>query len=109
MDGLHNGRHGLGEEIPLWEEETPPIPTATSSPINVVDDKEEVFQPTQVTTLPASSSQSLTSYLALLGTPALPPPLYGNFHSPRMALMGSPSVQHMMRPDMHPPHADKNN
>ena len=100
------------------EEHPPPIPTASSSPINVVDDKEEVVapQPTaQVTTManlnvvPSSTSHNLSSYLASLGTPAIPQPLYGDYLSPRMALMGSPSVHHLMRGDVHGPQADKMN
>ena len=62
------------------EEPTPPIPRASSSPINVVDDKDEVVapQPTQVTTManlnvvPSSTSHNLSSYLATLGTPSIP-------------------------------------
>ena len=99
------------------EKQPAPIPTASSSPINVVDDNEEVVapQPTaQVTTManlnvvPSSTSHNLSSYLASLGTPAIPQPLYGEYLSPRMALMGSPSVHQLMR-DVHAPQADKMN
>ena len=93
------------------EEHPPPIPTASSSPINVV-----APQPTaQVTTManlnvvPSSTSHNLSSYLASLETPAIPQPLYGDYLSPRMALMGSPSVHHLMRGDVHGPQADKMN
>ena len=106
----------LVKKFVYGEEPTPPIPTASSSPINVVDDKEEVVQqPTQVTTManlnvvPSSTSHNQSSYLASLGTPAIPQPLYGDYLSPRMALMGSPSVQHLMRGDLHGPQQDKMN
>ena len=52
------------------QDATPPVPTASSSPINVVDDKEDVVQPTQVTSManvnvvPSTSSHNLSSYLA---------------------------------------------
>ena len=107
----------LVKKFVYGEEPTPPIPTASSSPFNVVDDKEEVVgpQPTQVTTManlsvvPSSTSHNLFTYLATLGTPAIPQPLYGDYLSPKMALMGSPSVQHLMRGDLHGPQADKMN
>ena len=107
----------LGKKFVYGEEPTPPIPTASSSPINVVDDKDEVVppQPTQVTTManlnvvPSSTSHNLSSYLATLGTPAIPQPLYGDYLSPSMALMGSPSVQHLMKGDLHALQADKMN
>ena len=100
------------------EKQPPPIRTACSSPINVVDDKEELVAPqptSQLTAManlnvvPSSTSHNLTSYLASLGTPAIPQPLYGDYLSPRMALMGSPSVHQLMRGDVHAPQADKMN
>ena len=105
----------LAKKFVYGEEPTTPIPTAFSSPINVVDDKDDVVQPTQVTTManmnvvPSSTSHNLSSYLASLGTLAIPQPLYGEFLSPRMALMGSPFVQHIMRADHHAPQTDKIN
>ena len=104
----------LAKKFVYGEEAIPPRPRASPSPpINVVDEKDDVVPPSQVTTMnvvPSSTSHNLSSYLASLGTPAIPQPLYGDFLSPRMALMGSPSLQqHMMRADHHAPQNDKIN
>ena len=62
----------LVKKFVYGEEPTPPIPTASSSPINVVDDKDDVVQPTQVTTMvnmnvvPSSTSPNLHHILLLL-------------------------------------------
>ena len=92
---------------------SPPPPSPPSPPINVVDDKQEIIHPTPINTLTSlnvvqpTSTQNLSSYLASIATPSLSQPMYSDFLSPRMALMGSPSLPaHLMRPDMALPPAE---
>ena len=93
---------------------SPPPPSPPSPPINVVDDRQEIIHPTPINTLTSlnvvqpTSTQNLSSYLASIATPSLSQPMYSDFLSPRMALMGSPSLPaHLMRPDMALPPAER--
>ena len=86
------------------EDTPPPKPTEEPAP--------EVLQASQAITtmnlVPAATNQSIASYLASLNQQAIGQPIYGDLMSPRMALLGSPSVQHLLRQDGAHTSGDKN-
>ena len=86
------------------EDTPPPKPTEEPAP--------EVLQASQAITtmnvLPAANNQAIASYLASLNPQALGQPIYGDLMSPRMTLLGSPSVKHLLRQDGGHTSADKN-
>ena len=86
------------------EDTPPPKPTKEPAP--------EVLQASQAITtmnvVPAATNQSIASYVASLNQQAIGQPIYGDLMSPRMALLGSPSVQHLLRQDGAHTSGDKN-
>ena len=86
------------------EDTPPPKPTEEPAP--------EALQASQVITtmnvFPAATNQSIASYLASLNQQAIGQRIYGDLMSPRMALLGLPSVQHLLRQDGAHTSGDKN-
>ena len=99
-------RYVCGEKL----KEKAPIDVSSAEEVLVAADKPEVVKvaanATPMTTLankavlPGASSQSIGSYLASISGQTLTSPMYGDYMSSRMALMGSPSIQHMVYPDV---------
>ena len=120
MDGLYHGCHGiLAKRYVCGEKakEKPAIDVSSAEALVVTVDKPELIKvaanPTPITTLanmavvPGSSSQSIGNYLASISGQTLTSPMYGDYMSSRMALLGSPSIQHMVYPDVQQPLIDK--
>ena len=106
-------RYVCGEK----EKEKPARDVSSADEVVVTVEQPELIKvaanPTPMTTLanmavvPGSSSQSIGNYLASISGQTLTSPMYGDYMSGRMALLGSPSLQHMVYPDVHQPLNDK--
>ena len=97
--------------------EKPAIDVSSAEEVVVTVEKPEVIKvaanTTPMTTLAnmavvtGSSSQSIGNYLASISGQTLTSPMYGDYMSSRMALMGSPSIHHMVYPDVQQPMIEK--
>ena len=93
------------------------IDVSDAEAVVVTVEKPEVVNvpatPTPISTLanmavlPGSSSQSIGNYLASISGQTLSSPMYGDYMTSRMALMGSPTIQHMVYPEVQQPLNDK--